>query len=790
MDFLNAALLGGLGAISVPIIIHLLNRRRFRVLHWAAMDFLLEAARMNRKRVQMEHLIVLLLRCLAIGLVVLAVARPVATRGALAKLPGARDQVERIVVLDDSASTGEKEGDRTAFDEEKRLLAELIADLARERPGDLVTIIRGSRARHPDLVRSEAKSGRTEDTARRIEGWQPSDIRFPISDCLHEALSSEKEGEKQDHSALKRYVYFLTDLRKTDWQGDAGTTLREVHETMKAAGSETSFLVVDAGHDDTTNLGVVALAPQEKLVTAGIAQKLVAQVKNYGRAAAHDVRLELTVGASSVPLAPVPEIKAGETKDVEINYTFSDAGPFAASVRLEGDRLPADDRRDVALEVVRAVRVLLVDGKPSDEPYDSQTFYLERALTPPGDVKSGVDAVTIPVERLAEEDLSGYHAVVLCDLDRFPGQRLPALERYVREGGGLAIWLGDDVDASAYEKELWKQGAGLLPCRLGDLKTPPEPEKMGAPALDHPMLRIFSGDNNPFLSRVKSKKHYACPIDGLKDKTTKAICRWEDVDATPAILEKPFGEGRVLLFNTSASRTWTDWPKEASFPVTAQELVRHLAPASTKGANLEVGQPILRAINPAVFEAKARLLVPGEKQWHELLAARRDQSDALWFTFPDTFTAGVYQLELAPRAAGASPRVESYAVELDPREGELEKADRDALSKLLEEGVKLRVFSTATDKTSLLAMTEGERRELWRTCAFFLLAVLAAEGILSFIAAHHGSSASQEEVEAARRGREAPAANAPFVLPTTGAPAPAPATDHAPSRLPVAGGKT
>lgn len=786
MNFVNAALLGGLGAISVPIIIHLLNRRRFKILHWAAMDFLLEAARQNRKRVQFEHLLVLLLRCLAIALVVFAVARPVSTSGALSKLPGARDHVERVVVVDDSASTGEKEGDRTAFDEEKRLLGDLLNDLRRDRPGDLVTLIRGSRARHPDLVRSEAKSGRTDDVARRVESWRPSDTRFPVKDCIDEAISSRGD-EKTDRSGLKRYVYLLTDLRKRDWEPEAADELAAIHEAMRQGGKETEFILVDAGHQDTTNLGVVALEPQEKLVTTGIPQKLVAHVKNHGGVSAHDVRLELTVGASMIPVAPVPEIKPGETKDVEITYTFADAGPFAATVRLEGDRLPADDKRDVAIEVVRAVRVLLVDGKPTDEPFESQTYFLEHALTPPGDVKSGIEAVSIPVERLAEEDLSSYHAVILCDLDRFPGQRLPALERYVREGGGLAIYLGDDVDPQAYEKELWKNGAGLLPCRLGEVRPQPQPVKLAMLALEHPLLKLFSGDNNPFLSRVKSRRHYACPIDP-KDKTTKTICKWEDVEGSPAIVEKPFGDGRVVLFNTSATRPsdpdrrWTDWPREPSFPVTAQELVHHLAPASTKGANLEVGQPISRAINPAVFEPKARLLVPGEKQWHELLAARRENSDALWFVFPDTFTAGVYQLELAPRAGGA-PRVESYAVELDPREGELAKADPAALTKLMTTDLKFRVEPPTS---SLLAMTEGERSELWRFCAFLLLAVLAAEGVLSFIAAHHGSAASQEEVEAARRGREAArrdaSPDAPRTLPTT--------TDDRPKPLPVTSGKS
>src|SRR5205085_5251103 len=127
------------------------------------MEFLLDANKRNRKRVRMEHMIVLILRYAAIALIVRTVARPVEARGALARLPGAREQVERILIVDVSASTGEKEGDRTAFDEEKRLLVELLSDLENEseRAGDLVTIVRGSRPKRPDIVRTEANAGRT-----------------------------------------------------------------------------------------------------------------------------------------------------------------------------------------------------------------------------------------------------------------------------------------------------------------------------------------------------------------------------------------------------------------------------------------------------------------------------------------------------------------------------------------------------------------------------------------------------------------------------------------------------
>ena len=76
-SFLNPWLLTGLALASAPIIIHLFNRRRFKVQEWAAMDFLVNAASTNRRRLKLEDFILLLLRTLLIILLVLAVSRPV-----------------------------------------------------------------------------------------------------------------------------------------------------------------------------------------------------------------------------------------------------------------------------------------------------------------------------------------------------------------------------------------------------------------------------------------------------------------------------------------------------------------------------------------------------------------------------------------------------------------------------------------------------------------------------------------------------------------------------------------
>ena len=76
MGFLNPGLLGLLGLGAVPILIHLLHRRRYQVIRWPAMQFLLTAQVKTRQRLRLENLLLLLLRTLAVLLLAVSAARP------------------------------------------------------------------------------------------------------------------------------------------------------------------------------------------------------------------------------------------------------------------------------------------------------------------------------------------------------------------------------------------------------------------------------------------------------------------------------------------------------------------------------------------------------------------------------------------------------------------------------------------------------------------------------------------------------------------------------------------
>src|SRR5256712_9373160 len=136
----------GVLLVSIPIIIHILNRRRFKTVNWAAMEFLLRALRRNRRRLRFEQWVLLAVRCLVLFFLGLALARPLACRDtALASLAARRAGLH-VIVVDNSYSMAyesDRPGAKTNLDQAKILAKGIIDRLSRG--GESVAIITTAR---------------------------------------------------------------------------------------------------------------------------------------------------------------------------------------------------------------------------------------------------------------------------------------------------------------------------------------------------------------------------------------------------------------------------------------------------------------------------------------------------------------------------------------------------------------------------------------------------------------------------------------------------------------------
>ncbi len=136
LEFLNPALLWGLAAVSLPVVAHLLSKRRFDVVDWGAMQFL-DLGKQRRRRVRIEELLLLLLRMAMIALLAFALARPTISGGFWANYVSLENR-DTVFVVDSSNSMGRLNGEVTPHKQAKLLIRRL---LKHARPGDTFALL-------------------------------------------------------------------------------------------------------------------------------------------------------------------------------------------------------------------------------------------------------------------------------------------------------------------------------------------------------------------------------------------------------------------------------------------------------------------------------------------------------------------------------------------------------------------------------------------------------------------------------------------------------------------------
>jgi hypothetical protein len=369
-----ALAIGGAILAAGPILIHLLNRRRFKILDWAAMRFLMESRRKNRRRLRLEELILLALRVLILLAAGLALAN---IRGG-SVLGGVGSPVAHVFVLDDSLSMGQRVGADSLFERATAHLADLVRSLP---GGDTVAIVWATQpeATEPFGKLVFARDLQTDEFARRLKGLRPTDLRAKFPDALAAAgtlLATQPDRAKR--------VYLVGDFRRNEFaHGPTAEAMRSAFADLAAGQAE--LYLLDYGLAAKSNLTVERVEMLDRVAVAGLKTRLQAWIHNYGTEPVEGASLSVQVGPVALPAVELGAVGAGETVGKPLAYTFPEAGSAAIEVSVTPDVLPADNRSALAVSVRDALRVLIVDGAPDDaRPSAAASFCLARAIDPTG----------------------------------------------------------------------------------------------------------------------------------------------------------------------------------------------------------------------------------------------------------------------------------------------------------------------------------------------------------------------------------------------------------------------
>ena len=421
--FLNPLLLFGLAAIAAPIIIHLLARRQIRRVAWAAMRFLKVSVERNQKKMNLEDLILLLLRCAFVALLALALARPAFKRGGFAGF-GSSD-VATILLLDHSASMAQVDGAASRFDKAKQAAEQLLDSLPAGSAVAVWLVSDGVKASIPEPTRDFPLARKAIRNAPRTD--RGTDLQPAIQRAL--------DVFKRQTTAVKQ-LCIITDGQAVGWKA-----IGETAAMLSAVKNDVQTRLVIVGDTEQRNLAVTGLRLASALAPVGESLRFEVEVGNFGIEEARNVAVSLAVDADApTDEQAIESIPPGESKKLSLFIALRDAGIHTITARLPPDRAPADDSRTLAVRAIGEVNVLLVDGDPGAELRESEVFYLRNALVPVAPemrAKYFIKTKTVAPADLEAVRLADFEAIALANVVDLSGATVTALETYLRGGGEI-----------------------------------------------------------------------------------------------------------------------------------------------------------------------------------------------------------------------------------------------------------------------------------------------------------------------------------------------------------------
>jgi hypothetical protein len=709
MTFLNLALLGGILALAIPIIIHLFHKSRVQKVRWGAMHLLEAVIRQNQRRIRIEQLILLLIRCAIPVLLALAMARPV-WKG-VQQLLG-ETKTSTVVLLDNSYSMDAGRAGVSNFTLARDEAARLINDLKRGSEVQVVLMGEGGAGLidEPTYDVARVNQALSKLSAGYGAATPPAALDFAAS-----VLGQMHESSRQ--------VVVISDFQRVSFPATDDAMLGQMLDRLKKLPLPPAITFFDIGDEVKDNVAVESLDFSRLMVGVGQKMQIRANLRNFGDAPYKDLRVYFKAdgkekAVSQLALAP------GQKGQVLFTHSFETAGSHVVEIFAEADALMADNTYLAAIPVRDKVPVLLVNGDPNPEPLKGETDFAEIALQPysAGRVELAdlIKTATIKADDLDAKRLAGSAAVVLANVRKLNDGQLRALEDFVKNGGGLLIFPGNRLDAAWWNSTVFRDGKGLLPMAWGafsgDLTEKSPAIGVVSQRFENPALEIFNDPRNGSLSDAAVKAWFKMKASerpaGVEEPAI--LARLDSGD--PFLVEKAFGDGKVIACATAADADWSNLPMRPFYLPLMQRLSVYLASTVLPPRNLEVGKPIVAFFPVADAGKEAQIVTPDGATSTAKIVKKGERGVV---EFGRTQRPGLYTLT----PPGGQPT--HYVVNASRRESDLQKlTDTEIADLARQHGVEL-VRNGAEYKA--IDHTRRYGSELWKMLLWALLVLAFLE---------------------------------------------------------------
>jgi Aerotolerance regulator N-terminal len=553
MLFLSPLLLWFVAAAAVPVAIHLINRRRHKTIAWAAMQFLLKAARQSRGKKRLRHILILTCRALGVAALALAAARPVVS-GLLGWGGGAIDTV--VLVLDRSASMEAKPGD--GLETRRRI----VLDKVREAMSDL------GAAR---LVLIDSASGKPQEVATpellaEFSAAGPTDSAADLPALLNRA------AEYLADASGRSEIWLASDLQQSNWQpGD--DRWAAARSSLAALPRQPAVRVLSLTGATAANRSVRVLSSSR----SGDELSLDLEIFRGGEARG-SINLPLTTqlnGTRTTETLTLP----GQTLRFQKRLTLpsgSESGHGWVSLPADGNS--RDNAAFFAYGPARTawVRVVAASGEAAD--------YLALAAAPPGLGAFECERVE-PAQ--AAEAIASDPAAILWAAPLPQGKQAEAMQRFI-DGGGQVLFLPPGAPGDAeFQGIRWS-------------------EVNEAPAGKFLILKDWNRGDGPLRDSIDGTPVAATRLKALRRQiptgAVTPLARWEDGEAF--LSRRVADRGTAWFLGSLPDYTWSNLGDADVLLPLVQRIVAAGMARFDASTIVEVGAA---AAQPAAGETRTRL---------------------------------------------------------------------------------------------------------------------------------------------------------------------------------------
>lgn len=709
MSFLNPALLMGAAALAIPIIVHLLNRRRFKRVKWAAMRFLQVSLERNQRRMKVEDWILLLLRLAIVALIVLALSRPATD---WLKSSGLGSTITASVIVDSSASMQRTDqgSQITRFDVAKKTAEQALRSIPR---GSASSILFAANSVGTGIKEPSHDIERVQNS---LSNAKSSDRGSDLLPAIQSAIAS-----LNNNPSTQKELIIITDGEASAWNQFESITrvLDQNKETINT-------IITLVGKKPNENIAITRLSQKTPIVSVGQPMRLSVEVTNFGEVEVNDIPVQISINEKPSGLPVIIEsINPGEEKTITAFVEIESPGYLRIKSSIDYEDCKAvDNSREIVIRAIEKIRTLLIDGEPGRSPTESETFFLQNALVPVSEDLADSFFITAEKSNLGsiqELKINEYDVIFLANVPDFTNEFANTLNDFVRNGGGLIVFPGDNINASFYNQELHEK-LNLLPASFGKIipdQNSLTPLSLQASGYDHPLVELWNDPGAGTLGDVKTFKAYELLMRTGKNGSIAV----EYDNGFAAIIEADVGLGKVYQFSSSADTEWNDLAVKPAFLPIIHRVIGSVISRIDSGLNIQVGETFIRKVSESWVNKEAT--ISHSKSETASLISAEATNEGADIEFKKVNTSGIYDLKLTDPF-----ELIQFSASGDPRESNPEKLSEPQIERLKE------ISSNFIELNSVDEITEALNRkrkgaEIWPMLLLAALLLTIVELFLS-----------------------------------------------------------